>query len=86
MIFKQLFLGFLIFVSAFVTNIVAAAGPSAKIEQLSWMTGNWAGALGTNKLEENWIAVEGRSLAAMVRMTGGDATSCLLYTSPSPRD
>ena len=33
MIFKQLFLGFLIFVSAFVTNIVAAAGPSAKIEQ-----------------------------------------------------
>ena len=75
MIFKQLFLGFSIFLSAFVTNIVVAAGPNAKIEQLSWMTGNWAGALGPNQLEENWIAVEGRSLAAMVRMTGGDATS-----------
>lgn len=51
------------------------AAPDAKIEQLSWMTGNWAGALGPNQLEENWIAIEGRTLAAMVRMTGGEATS-----------
>ncbi len=55
------------------TSVFAA--PMAKIEQLSWMTGNWAGALGPNQLEENWIAVEGSSLAAMVRMTGADATS-----------
>ena len=51
------------------------AAPDAKIEQLSWMTGNWAGALGPSQLEENWIAIEGRTLAAIVRMTGGDATS-----------
>ncbi len=51
------------------------AGPPAEIEALSWMTGNWAGALGQNQLEENWIAVEGSSIAAMVRMTGSDATS-----------
>ena len=73
--FKKLAFWSVTFASVFVASIVFAAGPSAKIEQLSWMTGNWAGALGPNQLEENWIAVEGRSLAAMVRMTGGDATS-----------
>lgn len=52
-----------------------AAGPAATIDQLSWMTGNWAGDLGPNQLEENWIAPEGGSLAAMVRMTGNDGTS-----------
>lgn len=51
------------------------AGPPATIEQLSWMTGNWAGNLGPNQLEENWISTEGRSLMAAVRMTGSDATS-----------
>ena len=53
----------------------AFAGPPASIEQLGWMTGNWAGMLGPNQLEENWISTEGSSLAAMVRMTGGEATS-----------
>lgn len=53
----------------------AHAGPPASVEDLSWMTGNWAGQLGPNQLEENWIKVEGSSIAAMVRMTGNDATS-----------
>jgi hypothetical protein len=65
--------------SAVVALIFAAnsafAGPPASIEQLGWMTGNWAGMLGPNQLEENWISTEGSSLAAMVRMTGGEATS-----------
>ena len=52
-----------------------AAGPAATIDQLSWMTGNWAGQLGPNQLEENWIATEGGSIAAMVRMTGSGSTS-----------
>jgi len=60
---------------ALVASVSAFAAPEAKIEQLSWMTGNWAGALGPNQLEENWIGTDGRSLAAMVRMTGDDATS-----------
>ena len=51
------------------------AGPPASVEDLSWMTGNWAGALGPNQLEENWTAPEGSSIAAVVRMTGDDATS-----------
>jgi len=49
-----------------------AAGPAATIDQLSWMTGTYAGMLGANQLEENWIKAEGRSIAAMVRMTTGD--------------
>lgn len=61
------------------TLLVAAtsayAGPPASIDDLAWMTGNWAGALGPNQLEENWIGGEGGSIAAMVRMTGNDATS-----------
>ncbi len=52
-----------------------AAGPAATIEQVAWMTGNWAGQLGPNQLEENWISTEGSSIAAMVRMTGGGTTS-----------
>ena len=52
-----------------------AAGPSATVEDIAWMTGNWAGNLGPNQLEENWIMGEAGSIAAMVRMTGDDATS-----------
>lgn len=51
------------------------AQPAASIDQLDWMTGNWAAMLGPNQLEENWIATEGASIAAMVRMTGNGATS-----------
>ena len=32
------------------------AGPPATVDLLDWMTGNWAGQLGPNQLEENWIA------------------------------
>lgn len=54
---------------------LAWSQPDASIDQLNWMTGNWAGMLGPNQLEENWIATEGSSIAALVRMTGNDATS-----------
>lgn len=60
---------------AAISSASFAAGPSASIEQVGWMTGNWAGQLGPNQLEENWISTEGSSIAAMVRMTGSDATS-----------
>ena len=54
---------------------LSIAAPAANIQQLDWMTGNWAGNLGPNQLEENWIASEGSTLMAAVRMTGADATS-----------
>lgn len=57
-------------------NVMAqAAPPAATIEQLGWMTGNWAGNVGSAQLEENWIAAESGSIAAMVRMTGGGDTA-----------
>jgi hypothetical protein len=54
---------------------VQAAGVPGKVSDLAWMTGNWAGMLGPNQLEENWILGEGGSIAAMVRMSGDGATS-----------
>ena len=57
------------------SSLSFAAGPAATIDQLQWMTGNYAGALGANTLEENWIAAEAGSIAAMVRMTGPTGTS-----------
>jgi len=57
------------------TTATVQAGPPATIADLDWMTGNWAGALGPNQLEENWIKAEGGSIASMVRMTGNGATS-----------
>lgn len=51
------------------------AGPAASINDLSWMTGSWATAIGPNTLEENWIRPAGGSIAAMVRMNGKDSTS-----------
>ncbi|HBX99236.1 MAG TPA: hypothetical protein DEG93_02645, partial [Gammaproteobacteria bacterium] len=64
-----------IFTLCLLSSFAFSAGPAASIEQLDWMTGNWAGNLGPNQLEENWIASEGNTLMAAVRMTGGDATS-----------
>ncbi len=69
---KQLFAASVV---ALYASLSFAAGPPATVSQLDWMTGNWAGQLGPNQLEENWIATEGGSIAAMVRMTGGGATS-----------
>ncbi|MDO8908774.1 MAG: DUF6265 family protein [Pseudohongiella sp.] len=57
------------------SSMTFAAGPAATIDQLQWMTGNYAGALGPNTLEENWIAAQAGSIAAMVRMTGPTGTS-----------
>lgn len=74
MIFKKLISSLVLSTLAVMVS-TSFAGPPATIEQLSWMTGNWAGNLGPNQLEENWIAAEGSSLMAAVRMTGADATS-----------
>lgn len=52
-----------------------AAGPAATIEDLAWITGNYAGMLGPNQLEENWVKPEGGTIGAFVRLTGADSTS-----------
>lgn len=53
----------------------AFAGPAATIDDLGWMTGSWAGALGPNTLEENWLTPKDGAIAAMVRMSGNGTTS-----------
>lgn len=65
----------MVLASTWASTWALAAGPAATIDQLAWMTGNYAGALGPNQLEENWIKPEGGSIAAMVRMTGEAGTS-----------
>ncbi len=62
---------------ALASPFALAAGPAATIDQLSWMTGTYAGKLGANQLEENWIKAEGRSIAAMVRMTTGEGATSM---------
>ena len=54
------------------------AGPPATVDQLDWMTGNWAGQLGPNQLEEldchrRWFdrchgANDGRGATSMFEM------------------
>lgn len=48
---------------------------NASVEDLSWMTGSWAGLVGTNLLEENWAKPINNSMVAVVRMMGEGNTS-----------
>ena len=50
----------------------------ASIEDLSWMSGSWAGPVGPGlTLEENWIMPVDGSIASLVRMTGNGSTSMI---------
>ena len=62
-------------VSLLASASALAAGPAATINDLAWITGNYAGMLGPNQLEENWVKAEGGSIGAFVRMTGAGSTS-----------
>ena len=45
-----------------------AQGPSAKVTDLSWMTGRYS----SDGLEENWAPPRGGSIASLVRGMDGD--------------
>ena len=47
------------------------------ISDLAWMTGSYAGAVGPQTLEENWIQATDGSIASLVRMTGEGKTSMI---------
>ncbi len=51
--------------------------PKATVADLAWMTGNWAGSLGPNVLEEQWAEPKAGSIAALVRMTSAEATGMI---------
>ena len=48
---------------------------AVSVSALSWMTGTWVGPVGPGELEENWTTPKAGSIQALVRMTGGGATS-----------
>lgn len=60
---------------SFVASASFAAGPPAKVSDLSWMTGTWSAALGPNTLEENWTTAKDGNIASMVRMSGPTGVS-----------
>ncbi len=72
---KMIKTGLLLSALSIITTAALAAEPPATIDDLDWMTGTYAGALGPNQLEENWIKAEGASIAAMVRSTGNNVTN-----------
>ena len=74
---RTLILGLITLMASAMSQISLADGhlqsEKTSIANLSWMTGNWSGAMGPGTLEENWTQAK-------------SGTICLLYTSPSPRD
>jgi hypothetical protein len=54
-----------------------AEGPPAKITDLAWMTGHYKGDFGAGTLQENWANPAGGSIAALIRIMEGDATSMI---------
>lgn len=54
----------------------AGADQHPTVDDLSWMTGSWAGPVGGGlTLEENWILPVDGSIASLVRLTGNGETS-----------
>ena len=63
-------------VAALMIGAVSASSAWAGGEELSWMTGSWAGPAGPDStLEANWTQPADGSIASLVRMRGEGTTS-----------
>lgn len=49
----------------------------AKIEDLAWMTGRWAGELGPQTVEESWSEAKLGNMSTMVRLSGPDGVALI---------
>jgi hypothetical protein len=49
----------------------------AKVSDLAWMTGHYAGATGNGTLEENWAEPDGGSIESLVRGTADGMTNMI---------
>lgn len=49
----------------------------AKIEDLAWMTGHWAGEFGTQTVEESWSDAKLGNMSTMVRLSGPDGVALI---------
>ena len=54
---------------------LGCAGAAATVQDLAWMSGTWAGAVGPGELEENWTQPKAGSIQSLVRMTAGGKTN-----------
>ncbi len=63
-------------ITAAAASVLADSHTKASVDDLSWITGSWAGPIGDGAmLEENWIRPKDGSIAALVRITGDGVTS-----------
>ena len=67
----------IVFAMTALSGPVLAEGPAAKVADLAWMSGHWSGPMQNGTLEENWIQPTAKSMAALVRATGADATTMI---------
>ena len=56
---------------------LAEAAVTARVADLAWMSGSWAGPLGEQTLEENWTQPAGGSMGCLIRFTGGGETGLI---------
>ena len=66
--------------------VLNAYGEDAKIEDLSWLTGQYAGQLGPMVLEESWNEPKAGSIQALVRLTNGEKTEMVEIVVIDERD
>jgi hypothetical protein len=50
---------------------------AATLADLAWMTGDWQGKTPNGTIEEHWLVPQSGSMAALVRMTNGEATAMI---------
>ncbi len=55
-----------------------AAGPAAKVSDLSWITGHYEGPIGQGMLEENWVESKGGTIGSFVRATNGEGATSMI--------
>jgi hypothetical protein len=75
---KMAWIGVLAIVGILPWSLSAAsqtpAAPTASIDSLSWMVGDWTGTMGKASIEEHWIAPAGKTMMAVSRTIAGDRT------------
>jgi len=70
LILVVLFLG-LIFSGVLPLAATSAPPPAAKVEDLAWMAGSWAGTEGKVQMEEHWTAPKGGAMLGLHRDVAG---------------
>jgi hypothetical protein len=60
-----------LFITGFFFALGSFAQPTGRIEDLNWIVGHWAGAIGKAQTEEHWIAPAGGAMLGVSRTIAG---------------